>query len=260
MPKHSCCMHSPGRLPALIVSIALGAMLLHGPIPQLADYHHFADQREWFGVAHAADVLSNLGFALVGIYGLLLLGQPHRHPRLQQGRAGYALFFTALLLTALGSGWYHLMPDNERLVWDRLPIALACAGLLAAVCTETLAAHRRAHWIMPTLAAIAVFSVAWWRYTDLHGVGDLRPYLLLQFMPLVLIPLLQWQHRAPNSERRTFALAIGCYVLAKICELADHAIFDTLTVISGHTLKHLLATLASGVIAWGLVSLRQKSM
>jgi hypothetical protein len=231
-------------LPGLALLIILTAMGLHGPMAQLADYHHFADQRAWLGMPHAADVLSNIGFAWVAIWGLARL------PR-HRGNAGYRLFFIALLLTAVGSGWYHLAPDNARLVWDRLPIALACAGLLAAIWCEHLGGGR---WVCPALAFLAVASVVWWRFTDLQGAGDLRPYLLLQLLPLVLIPIVQWQAEAPRPQRRAFLLAMLCYVMAKACELADHTIFGELTVMSGHTLKHLLATAAAMLVALGACS------
>jgi hypothetical protein len=235
-------MHTPHTsrlvLPGLVLLVAITAMGLHGPITQLADYHHFADQRAWLHIPHAADLLSNIGFALVGLWGLARLPQ---HP----GRDGYLLFFIALLLTALGSGWYHLAPDNPRLVWDRLPIALACAGLLSAVWREHLGGSR---WVCPMMACVAVASVAWWRLTDLQGAGDLRPYLLLQMLPLVLIPIVQWQAGAPRAQRRLFLLAVFCYVMAKACELADHTVFTQLMVLSGHTLKHLLATVAAALI------------
>jgi hypothetical protein len=236
-------------LAGAIVLLAVAAMLVYGPIAQLADYHHFADRREWLGIAHVADVLSNLGFAVVGVYGLRLAWGARGHPAFERGRAGYVLFFASLLLTAFGSGWYHLAPDNARLVLDRLPIALACAGLLAAVWRETLGGGR---WPVVALAAVAVASVGWWRYTDLQGSGDLRLYLLLQLLPLVLIPVLQWQQGWPRRERWAFGAALGLYLLAKACELADHSLFETLALVSGHTLKHLLASLAAAVVAWCL--------
>jgi hypothetical protein len=224
-------------------------MLVHGPIAQLADYHHFADQRTWLGIDHAADVLSNLGFAAVAIYGLRLLGRDDAHSVLSEGIWGYRLFFCALALTAFGSSWYHLAPDNARLVFDRLPIALACAGLLAAVWRETLGSPR---WLVLMLGVAALASVAWWRYTDLQGTGDLRPYLLLQLLPLVLIPLLQHLAARPRKERLMFAAAITLYVVAKMCELADQPLLEAFVLMSGHTLKHLLATLAAYVVAYQL--------
>ena len=151
-----------------------------------------------------------------------------------------------MILTAFGSAWYHLAPTNARLVWDRLPIALACAGLLAAVWRDCCEAHLQLPW---WFAAFAVASVAWWRYTDLHGVGDLGPYLLVQGLPLLLIPLLQWQARVSRRERQMFGIALLLYLLAKGCEVADHAILDAWSICSGHTLKHLLAVAAAALIA-----------
>ncbi|MEH6461799.1 hypothetical protein [Chitinimonas sp. JJ19] len=238
----------------LCVAVVLSVLLImgwHGPIGQPADYHQFADTRAWLSLPHAADVLSNLGFLVVGLGGIgHILG---RETRLQRGDLGYGLFFLSLMLTAAGSAWYHLSPDNTRLVWDRLPIALACAGLLGAVFCRCYEQFKE--WaVMGGLVVAAVFSVAWWRWTDLQGQGDLRPYLLLQLLPLVLIPLLQAGSGTDRRERQGFALAIACYVIAKGCELADHAILDSLVVVSGHTLKHVFATAAATVLAWAYAS------
>jgi hypothetical protein len=222
---------------AVILMLAMAAI---GPIPQLANYHAFADQRTLFGVAHAGDVLSNLAFLLIALYGALRLW------RERCTDAAPLLFVGALALTALGSTWYHLAPDNVRLVWDRLPIALACAALLA---------HALPRQVLPVLMVSAVLSVWWWVLTD-----DLRPYLLLQLSPLVLIPLLQWQARAPMAQRWTFGAAIALYVLAKLCEGADQALFAALGVVSGHTLKHLLASTAALVLVNYLCTTTSKAL
>jgi len=239
----------PYALPGTVLALACAALLWHGPILQPAHYHEFADQRAAFGLAHAADVLSNLGFAVVGLMGIVGLARNASSPLLAAGRDGWLLFFIALLFTSVGSAGYHLAPDNARLVWDRLPIALACAGLLAATWRETIGVGR---WVTPALAAGAVAAVAWWRLTDLQGAGDLRPYLLLQLAPLVLVPLLQWQHEAPMRERLAVAGAMALYLLAKLFEWADHGVLDALAVVSGHTIKHLLATLAAALIGMAL--------
>jgi hypothetical protein len=234
-------------LPLALVALAAAAMLVHGPIAQLDHYHEFADTRALFGIPNAADVLSNPGFALVGVWGFWALR--HRGGALVTDPAsrGYALFFLALVLTAVGSTFYHLAPDNARLLWDRLPIALACAGLLAAVHAQTRDPDQPA-WVFVALVGAAIASVAWWSFTETRGAGDLRPYLLLQGAPLVLVPL--WQHfaRAPRASRLAFGAAILLYAVAKAAELGDHAIFDALGWMSGHTLKHVLAIAAGAVI------------
>lgn len=218
------------NLALYVAGILILALAVHGPIPQLVNYHAFADQRTLLGIPHAGDVLSNLGFLLVAAYGAVRMWRSGR------GDPAQVLFLAALAMTALGSTWYHLAPDNARLVWDRLPIALACAALLAGALPQPKLA-------LPVLAVSAAMSVWWWAIT-----GDLRPYLLFQVAPLVIIPLLQWQFGAPMAQRRMFALAIVLYVLAKLCEVGDQGLFDALGIVSGHTLKHLFATLAAFVL------------
>jgi hypothetical protein len=239
-------------LPGGLVMLISAAMLWHGPIPQPAHYHEFADSRVLLGLPNAADVLSNIGFVLVGLWGFWALRDQHRHPLLALSWPGYRLFLAALVLTALGSGFYHLAPDNGRLLWDRLPIALACVGLLAAVHAETHESSQP-RWMLAALALVAALSVLWWSITEHLGAGDLRPYLLLQGAPLVLIPLWQAMHGSPRADRIAFGIAILLYALAKVAELNDHAVFEALGFASGHTIKHVLAIAASVVLTANLV-------
>lgn len=223
-------LQSHTRPPAAlyVTGLLLVIAAVYGPIAQPDNYHGFADQRTLFGIAHGGDVLSNLAFLAAGLWGLM------------RSRGSEALLFCgALVLTAFGSAWYHLAPDDQRLVWDRIPIALACAALLAASLRE---GYGMGKTLAPLLAG-GVASVLWWVYS-----GDLRPYLLIQVAPLLLIPAIQWETQAALPQRRAFALAIGLYVLAKVCEVADGAIFDLQGVISGHTLKHLFAAMAAMVL------------
>ncbi|WP_051279782.1 hypothetical protein [Chitinilyticum aquatile] len=227
--------------PALLIGCLLMlALAVHGPIAQYAHYHDFADRRAWLGLSNAADVLSNAGFVLAGLWGVLSVLQREAPPG---GRFGWLLAFGGMALTGLGSGWYHLQPDDHTLIWDRLPIALACAGLLAAVGSE-LHGRVRALWPALWLAFWAVSSVIWWAWD-----GDLRPYLLLQALPLILLPLWYWQMQRRVTEQLLVFGASLCYVLAKIAELQDHRWFLLLDgMMSGHTLKHVFATLACGML------------
>ena len=234
-------------LPMLILLIATAAMLWHGPIPQLERYHEFADHSTWAGVPHAADVLSNLGFAFVAMWGGSRLWAQRHRADVRRAWVGYQLFLGALLLTACGSTFYHLAPDNWRLIWDRLPIALACAGLLVAARAELIAGVNPLREAV-VLAMFAVASVVWWYVTEQRGHGDLRPYLLLQGLPLILIPLWQAMYGAPRRDRVCFAVAIGLYVLAKAAEVHDHEVFALTGWVTGHTGKHLLATAAAFVL------------
>jgi hypothetical protein len=239
------------HLPLLVTALLAAAALIHGPILQPVGYHDFADQQMRFGVPHFADVVSNLGFALVALWGWKKLAPAREHAAVRSGWAGYRLFLIGLFLTALGSSWFHLAPDNARLVWDRLPIALACGGLLAGVWGDIRNKDCRefAAW----LALAGVVSVSWWVFTDRSGTGDLRPYLLLQALPILLIPLWHWQHQVPAADRLAFGGALALYVVAKLTELGDHEIAALAGIVTGHTLKHLLASVAAALIVGRLV-------
>ena len=238
-------------LPYVAMLLIAAAMLAHGPIVQPLDYHAFADRREFFYVQNAADVASNLGFLMVGVWALWALRHAERRAALGAAWPGYATFFIGVALTAIGSGYYHLAPDNARLLWDRLPIAIACSGLLAGGYAD--AYGRIATSVHPVLVSAAVLSVLWWSVTDALGIGDLRPYLLLQVAPLVMIPLWQWAAGVPSRDRIAFGVAILLYVLAKVCEVHDHEVFNALGVFSGHTIKHLLAVAAAAVLTINVV-------
>lgn len=245
-------------LPALLIVLICLVMLVYGPIPQLDNYHAFSDRSVWLGLPHAGDVLSNLGFAVIGLWGIGKLWPARNHPLIAPGRISYGLFLLALVLTALGSAYYHLAPDNHRLVWDRLPIALACSGLLVGVWADVGLAKGKVALATVALALFAIASVLWWYVTELNGQGDLRPYLLTQILPIILIPLLQAIHHAPRPDRLWFGAALLLYVFAKLAELNDHLIHDwTAMLVSGHTLKHLLATAAAGLLVHRLIQRSQ---
>ncbi len=241
--------------PHLALLVILILLVLHGPIAQLPNYHDFADQRVMGALPNALDVLSNLPFLVVGVWGLCsLLINPHHGitaREITSLRPAYIAFCAALTLTAFGSSYYHLAPDDARLIWDRLPIAMACGALLSAGYSET---HSRTPtWLLPALLSFGVTTVLWWVGTNFSGSGDLRPYLALQGAPLILIPLWQWRARSPIRDRVVFAFAVALYVLAKVAELNDAQILNLFGVISGHTLKHLLASMAALVLCTEII-------
>lgn len=235
---------------ALLAALALllaAALVMHGPIPQWDHYHAFADRRSLLGIPNAADVLSNLAFAGVGLWALSRL-RGRREPA--PARAAWRIFALALVATAAGSGLYHWSPDNAALVLDRLPIAWACAALLCAFLAERVDIR----WARPAVLAaallVATASVGFWWWSELRGAGDLRAYLFVQLLPMLLVPAgLLWRQRRPVEGATPAAawwVVLAGYGLAKLLELGDGAVFASLGLVSGHTLKHLLAAAAAG--------------
>lgn len=153
------------------------------PIPQPAAYHAFADGRRILGIPNGLGVLSNLPFALVGALGLWTTrsaartGGSFRH---RWERWPYLVLFGGVMLTTVGSMYYHLEPDNARLVWDRLPMTVGFMGLLTALVAERVGVPL-AKGLFGPLLVLGATSVAYWYWTELQGSGDLRAYLLVQF-------------------------------------------------------------------------------
>ncbi|MFZ6755833.1 hypothetical protein ACO0K9_01325 [Undibacterium sp. Ji50W] len=238
-------------LPWAIIALAVVAMLVHGPILQFAHYHDFADQSAWRGISHTMDVLSNIGFALAALAGVVVLLEQFRQGGADRAFPALCVFVLALLATTIGSSHYHLAPDDARLFWDRLPIALACCSLLAAVRADNLPGMdaRRALTELTVLLFAGFASVLWWQHS-----GDLRPYLLIQLLSLILIPIWQAIWGSARQTRLLFGCAMLLYVVAKVTELLDAEILHALHIISGHSLKHLLAAAAAGLIVLDLHS------
>jgi hypothetical protein len=233
-------------LPWILLAVIALALALAGPIHLPPGYHHFADTRTLFGVPNAVDVLSNVAFVFAGFFGVAAAARLPATP----ARIWWRVFALAVLAVSVGSAWYHLAPDDARLVWDRLPIALVCAAALAAVLAERFDFNASGARAVGALLAFAAVASVW--VIPLLG-GDLRPYLLLQLAVLVVIPVLNWARRAPRAEQLAFASASLCYVFAKLVEVADVRVFEASGgTISGHSLKHLLSALACGAVVYVL--------
>jgi hypothetical protein len=236
----------------IAIIVALTALVIAGaflapPIAQDPAYHLFADTRAFSGVANVNDVISNLPFLAVGIWGLVFLW------RAPAGVAGlrdplglpFGLYFIGVALVAVGSAYYHLAPTNQTLFWDRLPMTIAFMALFSAVIIDRID-QRWGMRLLPVLIVLGIASVVHWSMTEAAGQGDLRPYAIVQFFPMLTIPLICILF-PPRSLNARYVVAMGClYGLAKVFEHFDHALFDFLGgSVSGHTMKHLAAAAAA---------------
>jgi hypothetical protein len=239
---------SRALLLSLLTVASAGVLFLLPPIAQDPEYHFFADRRAFLGIPNCLDVASNLPFAAVGLAGLLFLlrrGSPTTDSFVcDRERWFYILLFVGVALTSAGSTYYHLEPSNERLVWDRLPMTIGFMSIFAAVIAERISL-RWGMILLAPLIAIGAASVLYWRMTEAAGAGDLRLYGLVQFYPLLAIPLIIWLFPPRYTRTSTLAGALAFYVLAKLLEVLDKAIFSVGGIVSGHSLKHVAA--AAGV-------------
>ena len=230
-----------------LLAAALAGLAFTLPrIPQPLQYHDFADRRACAALPHCLDTSSNLLFVLAGVAGLHFLHSARGRRAFIDPREAwpYALFFSAAILVGFGSGYYHLAPDNARLVWDRAAMVLALMSWLAAILCERVGIKAGLH-LLPLLTAAGLGSVAYWGWSEAQGLGDLRAYGLMQLYPMLLIPLMLWQYRPRYSGDRDILAVIGLYSLALLFDFTDRPVFElTGGLVSGHTIKHVIAALA----------------
>jgi hypothetical protein len=227
-----------------LVGAALAAGLLMAftrpPFAQDPAYHRFADDRALAGVPNFWNVVTNLPFLLVGAFGLIRRGRLRR-PEL---RTEVQVFASGVALVAFGSALYHLAPSNATLVWDRLPMTVGFMALFSLIVRDRLS-ERLGRRALGPLLALGVASVAYWYATELQGVGDLRFYYVIQFLPMLLIPLILLTGPGAGGLRASWIWAtLAIYLLAKQAESHDLALYEATGLLSGHSLKHLIAAVA----------------
>lgn len=221
----------------IVTLIGITIIFLLPPIAQSNSYHQFADKRYSNGIYNCYNVISNFPFLLIGAIGLfrsIKQKRTYTDPML--------LFFAGICLTGIGSSYYHANPSTERLLWDRLPMTISFMSFFSLILSEFIRKDLGKKLVIHFIC-IGILSVLYWYNGELRGKGDLRFYALVQFMPLVLIPLILMLFRKNSTSTDLYWLIILLYAAAKLCEQYDEAIFQFTHVISGHTLKHLIATL-----------------
>ena len=230
----------------LLAFIALGSLALVFSLPPFAQdlkYHEFADRRAFLGIPNFADVFSNVAFLLVGIAGLAFCFGNESG----SSKPAWIVLFAGLAFVSAGSSYYHWDPKNATLVWDRLPITIAFMGLFVALIGEYVST-RLAQVLLVPMPLLGLCSVLYWHWFD-----DLRPYLWVQVIALLTIPVVMILFRPRYTRQGLLLVAIGGYALAKVSEVHDREVFAlTRNLFSGHSLKHVVAAMACFAIFWML--------
>lgn len=222
---------------------------LLSPFAQDHAYHAFADGRTLLGIPNFWNVMSNLPFLIVGTWGLAFLA---RNPVVVAPlRRAWTVFFVGILVTTFGSVYYHLSPDNPSLGWDRLAMTIGFMSLFALVIGEYVSVSWASRLLVPLLL-LGAGSVYYWLQTEAQGAGDLRPYALVQFLPMLIIPLVMLLRRGHSDLGPFLGGLIAFYVAAKIFEYYDASVFAVGGFMGGHALKHTLAALAPASLLLGL--------
>lgn len=240
------------RLIIVFTMLCIAAAFLLPAVPQSLEYHHFADQRDLWGIHNFLDVASNIAFLIVGITGLVIVFSERARFEFKSERWPYAVFFLGALLTALGSGYYHLAPDNESLFWDRLPMTVAFMGLVSSQIVDRINIRAGLALLVPMLL-LGAASVIYWRATERAGVGNVLPYGILQGYSVIIVLLLAMLSPSRYTRGNDLYWVFGWYVLSKFLETFDAEVLHLGNVISGHTLKHVAAALAGWTVCYMLM-------
>lgn len=232
----------PERICLGALILALVAWVAMPGVAQDPRYHLFADQRHWLGIPRTADVLSNVGFVLVGAFGVAVLVSNRRERLSRATEASLWCVVFGFLCTGAGSAWYHLNPNDSTLVWDRLPMTVVFSGILGTALAQRIG-QNVARVALALLFELGVASVVYW-----HVTGDLSLYLTLQFGGIGALVLLLLSTRRGGDPFSWWWL-IGWYALAKVFEAGDDAIWQaTHGLVAGHSLKHLAAAAAGAAL------------
>jgi hypothetical protein len=234
------------RIAILIAGVIISTVILLqiSPVSQPLSYHQFADTKDFLGIPNFWNVFSNIPFL---VFGLMGMSQSIRvkESSVHKGFFFYWMFFfIGVALVCIGSGYYHWAPNNSTLVWDRLPMTLAFMSFFAFIVAERV--NKTAGLILlPILLLLGIGSVLYWDFTETEGAGDLRSYGLVQFLPMIEIPLICFLFPVNNRKIKFLVHAFGWYALAKVLEYFDKQVFGlTIDQMGGHALKHFAAGMA----------------
>lgn len=226
----------------IICLIAICECILIGPIVQDPNYHLFADQRSFFSIHNFCNVVSNIPFIIIGLSGILQILFKKTQKIDFQLVIMILIFFIGVFFTGIGSGYYHLKPSNDTLFWDRLPMTISFMSFFSIVISEFISIKLGTRLFIPLLIC-GILSLLYWQISEKEGVGDLRFYALVQFLPILLITAILILYKN-NNGKVLYCLVLSTYLMAKLFEINDHLIFSINHTISGHSIKHLIAAAA----------------
>ena len=223
--------------------LAIALALFLPAMPQPAAYHDFADKRTAYGIENFLDVASNLAFAVAGLAGLVVVLRLRTCFAEPAERLPYLAFCIGVLLTAAGSCYYHLAPNNESLFWDRLPMTIAFMALVSAQVVDRVSVRAGLLSLGPALL-VGVGSVVYWIVTERQGRGNVVPYAVLQAYAVFVLLKMAVMHPSRYTDGHAIFIVFAGYLLAKVFEHYDRQIYELTGFVSGHTLKHLAAGVA----------------
>ena len=235
-------------LVAMTLATAFG-LLAWGPVPIGISAHVYADTREWLGIPNASNVLVNLPLFWLAVWGWCATrasGWPGWM------RTPWQWFHLLAMATALTSGRYHAAPNDTLFVISHIGQASAFTMLTLGVLAERVDARFGSiACCMTSVAAITLTGGAMAYAGRFDGAIDMRPLMLLEILPVLLIPAGALSLKGTHTEASIWFVVLALYGSSKLFDVGDSAIFGlTGGRIGGHSLMHLSLSVVVGWMAY----------
>ena len=202
------------------------------------DPYTFACDGDLLGIPHFWNVVTNLPYLVIGLWGLHLLAR-HRLLGAPAFRNWTGIWISTALV-CVGSGLYHWFLTPWALGLDRIAICGVIAFLAAHVLHVVLRIGPSLGLSLGLLAACEATVIAWYLGASPWWYGALQAIAGLGTLAIVLV----WHRRGRHTfSPKPLYLFCGYYALAKLLELLDQPICDLTGVLGGHPLKHLASAI-----------------
>lgn len=247
-----------------VAGIAVFVSIFAHSMPQPRAYHLFADARSCLGIPNFFNTASNLGFLAAGASMLILLYTRRRKFAgmfIERGELWiFVVLYAATLMVTFGSGYYHLVPDNARLFWDRLPMTLVASAFVGTIVADRFGA-RAGVWSLVVLFVLSCGSLAYWLATQSLAQDNVWPYIATVYgsLAFAVVAMALFPSRYTHAHAAWITLAI--YIIAMAFDTwLDAPLYAGGAILSGHSLKHLLAALALFWLGWGALPKRRAKL
>ncbi|MBC7956007.1 MAG: hypothetical protein H7Y33_09085 [Cytophagales bacterium] len=225
----------------MTLAIAMG-LLAWGPVLLHPGAHHHADTRSLAGVANGINVAFCLPMLLAGMWGWRALGRSTWPAALQ---TPWRWCFVCVAASAGLAAAYHLAPGNAGYLAAQATAAGAFTLLLCGFLAERVDPRFGSRTACAAALSVAGMAAG---LAALSTSTDVRPLLLLQLMPVLLIPAGALSLPGRQTHKADWLLILGLYALARVSDMGDAAVLRfTGGAVSGHALMHLSL---AGVAAW----------
>lgn len=230
-------------LAAMALALATG-LLAWGPVPLAGSTHLYADRRGWSGLPNAFNVLVNLPLVAAAIWGLRAT-RASRWPA--ELRRAWGAFHGCVLMTGLLALAYHLHPANGSWLLATAAVCGAFVMLAAGVLAERVDLRFGRTGVLLAFAGLVTLAAIG---VALGGWSDLRPFLWIEVLPILLIPAGAVSLPGPYTRSVDWIVMLAAFALAKLADIADAEIYSALGWISGHSLMHLGMAAVTGWMAY----------